>query len=494
MRRIVPLAFVLLLGCDEAETEGPPTDAEPATWVLYGPTPSTKLSPFPSDRYAVADDTTKTGLRVAISTETTGDEFASLYPSIVDQLDELDGFSTVGGVTVHFSGPVDPASFTRAIDDYANADAPLRLIDVDPSSDEFGTARGLTVRYFPQDGEDSEYVLVAQPSEPLRQRTKYLFVVTNQVKDSAGDAIGASEDMAAVLEGEEAGAYEDAVREALDAVGEEQELTSENVVLATLFTTQTVQDKTIGVVDAVRASPAPELDGEVTIGRVGEGEDARVEFLGRFTAPHWLDSDGRFRFQEDGSPVPGTEASLEFSLVFNHGDVTGPRPVVIFAHGMTSSKNMTWDVAEWLSGLGVVVIGIDAPEHGSRLAEGVGGIDIIFRFLGVDGVDEGTFDLARGADNFRQMASDQTQLVRAIKGPIAELDLLPAGAPDGVPDAHRVPGPIVRRAPLLYRARAQSGDPGCRPERRRRGALHGDPRLADLRADPSRPVSQRVER
>ena len=37
---------------------------------IYGAPLETQLVPFPSDRYTVADGSTRTGLRVAISTET----------------------------------------------------------------------------------------------------------------------------------------------------------------------------------------------------------------------------------------------------------------------------------------------------------------------------------------------------------------------------------------------------------------------------------------
>ncbi|MGE3672178.1 MAG: hypothetical protein AB7K71_21080, partial [Polyangiaceae bacterium] len=54
---------------------------------------------------------------------------------------------------------------------------------------------------------------------------------------------------------------------------------------------------------------------------------------------------------------------------------------------------------------------------------------------GFFGIDEATneFDIARARDNFRQMAADQLELVRFIQG-LSELDVLPVGAPDGVPD------------------------------------------------------------
>lgn len=442
MRGTLLLTLLFLAGCQDAKT---PTDGKnqrpaAATRVLYGPPRSTKLTPFPSNRYTRADDASPTGRRLSISADTTGDPLTALYPSITNQLNEQDGFSTSGGITIHFSGAVDPASFMRGSDDYRSTDSPLRLIDVDPSSPERGSTRGLVVRHFaedPYEGHSGDYLLVAQPATPLRQRTKYLFVVTDALKDASGAAVGASDEMALVLDGEPQGAYEQAIQDALGSIREAQALTVDHVALATLFTTQTVQDQTFAMAAALRASPAPSLDGEVTVVQTDEDQpNGRISFRGRFTAPEWRSPiDGRFRFDENGKPVVQSAASLEFQLVFSDRQVSGPRPVVIFAHGLSSSKAMTWDAAGWLADQGVAVIGIDAPGHGSRAPEGSSGsmFDKAFSFFSVD-VDSKTFDLARGKDNFRQMSSDQIQLVRALTGPLATLDLLPHGAPDGVPD------------------------------------------------------------
>lgn len=444
MRQTLLSTLLFLAACGGEPAKAPPDggDQRPAaaTRVLYGPRRSTKLTPFPSNRYTRADGASPTGQRLSISTDTTDDTLPALYPSITNQLNEQDGFSTVGGITIHFSGAVDPASFMRGSDDYRSTDSPLRLIDVDPSSPERGSTRGLVVRYYPEDADDGQsgdYLLVAQPSTPLRQRTTYLFVVTDALKDASGAAVGASDDMALLLDGKQQGAYEESIRDALGSIREAQALTVDHVALASLFTTQTVQDETFAMAAALRTSPAPALDGEVTLAQIDDAQpNGRISFRGHFIAPEWRSAtDGRFRFDESGAPVVQSMASLEFLLVFSDRQQTGPRPVVIFAHGLGSSKAMTWDAAGWLADQGVAVIGIDAPGHGSRAAEGTKGsmLDTAFAFFAVD-FDTRTFNLARGRDNFRQMSSDQVQLVRAITGALKDIDLLPNGAPDGVPD------------------------------------------------------------
>jgi hypothetical protein len=78
------------------------------------------------------------------------------------------------------------------------------------------------------------------------------------------------------------------------------------------------------------------------------------------------------------------------------------------------------------------VIAIDSPDHGSRAQPGSSSAEWIFDFFGLNDAT-GAFDIGQARDNFRQMASDQLELVELIKS-LGTLDLLPAGAPDGVPD------------------------------------------------------------
>jgi dienelactone hydrolase len=431
---------LFLAGCNSEPTStGTPQRPAAATRVLYGPSGSTKLTPFPSNRYTRADASSPTGRRVLVSPETTGDAIVALYPSITDQLNEQDGFSVIGGITVHFSGPIDPALVDRKIEDYLVAGAPLRLIDVDPTSPERGTSRGLVLRYYPDETEDGQgdNVLIAQPSTPLRPRTTYLFVVTDDVKDASGAPVGASEDMAQLLQGEQPGEYERAVQGALEPLVESKTLDPEHIALASLFTTESIHEQTFAMASALRASATPSLEGDLEVAKIADGDgDRRIAFRGRFTAPEWRSAtDGRWHFDAEGAPIVQADTTLEFLMVFSDREVSGPRPVVVFAHGMTSSKDVVWDVADWLADRGAVAIGIDAPLHGSRATDETKGnmFATAFGFFSVD-VESKTFDLTKGRDNFRQMSSDQLQLVRALRGPLGKLDLLPVDAPDGVPD------------------------------------------------------------
>ena len=160
--RAVGLALVLTVlasGCED-EPFVPPIE------VTYDVAARSILSPFPSDRYTVADPASPTGLRVAIDRGSTTDTLVTSFPAMVSQLGELDGFSTIAGVAINFSGALDLRGLTvapnadppvldppRPPSAYESKDAPLALVDVDPSSPERGKLHPLVVRYFEQRAE-----------------------------------------------------------------------------------------------------------------------------------------------------------------------------------------------------------------------------------------------------------------------------------------------------------------------------------------------------
>ena len=69
------LAALVVVACSSGTVNPVPKPIE----ITYGPASMTMLTPYPSDRYTVADASTPTGLRVHI-TGMTGDAFAPTFP------------------------------------------------------------------------------------------------------------------------------------------------------------------------------------------------------------------------------------------------------------------------------------------------------------------------------------------------------------------------------------------------------------------------------
>jgi len=438
------LAALLATACSD------PAPAPPGVVALYGAAKDTALTPYPSDRYTKADASAATGRRVDISGATASDPVITTYQATVDLLNEMDGFSTAGGVVVNFSGPIDAKPLVLAPDaeppllgpildaeEYTKPGSPLLLVDVDPNSPERGRAMGIVPRWFPQPDDGfypDDFTLIAAPARPLRAGTRYAFVVTDALKAADGGAVHRSAEMDALLAGGE-GEYGAEVADALAEIEKSVGVSRENIALATVFTTAGVHAGIEAMSKIARAAPAPALLSPFEVETPAE-PGGRVRFRGVYDTPEYRNATtGKWDF-EGGSPLQQKKVGLEVFLAFSKAEVSGKRPVVIYGHGLGGDKDGTWGTAERLTEIhpnGAAVFGIDSPEHGSRAADpDQNALFAAFRFFGIDDKTQ-SFDIGKARDNFRQMASDQLELVRLIQS-LSTLDLLPVGAPDGEPD------------------------------------------------------------
>jgi hypothetical protein len=424
------ISIVVGAGCSSSgEDFGDPV------YALYGARAETRLTPYPSNRWTRPDPTSKTGLRVDLRPETTNDIFTRdpTFANTVASLDRLDGFSTLGPFIINFSEEIVPEGSERGI----------ALVDVDDVSPSRGRPMPVVTVYYTTTDSDatvSDYTLFVHPAEPLRPRTRYALVVGGEgIQAKSGVRVRATEETRALLqEGGEPGDYAQSVRRALPLVEEATGWKRGGFALATVFTTESVRDVVQALAVERRASPAPRLAAPFTVQQKGTAPDLRVRFVGRYDAPELRrpKPNGTWDVASE-KPVVQSNVALETYLVFSDATKSGPRPIVIFGHGLGDDKDGTWGTAERLAELGVAVIGIDAPEHGSRSDPPTkdGKSDLFQSVTGFFAAnpDTKTFDLEKVRDNFRQMASDQLELVRFINS-LATLDLLPVGAPDGIPD------------------------------------------------------------
>ena len=403
---------------------------------------------YPSDRFTVADAATKTGLRVKLDAETTQDPAVLQFPQTFAQLNALDGFSTISGAFATFSGPLDvrgiavdpkadPPDTTplRDASDYTRPGAPMYLVDSDPRSPERGTLIGLVPKYWGQDKDldyaASDYTLLAQPARPLLPATRYFFVITNALRGKSGAAVTPSADTTRLL-ASSVTPYDRAVADGLGLLKEKVGLPRASVALATSFTTASVTGGVFGMAERARKNPVPALTAPWTVDKPLEA-DGRLRFRATIDVPEYRSATDGLWHSDGAAPKEQARVSLEVFLAFSNATKSGKRPVVIYQHGLGGDKDGTWGTAERLAELGCAVVGIDSPEHGSRAPGGSKDTILwISSFLGVD-LAAKTFDVARAGENFRQMASDQLELVRFL-GALGQLDLLPEGAPDGVPD------------------------------------------------------------
>ncbi len=453
---------LVLSGCgssDDADVDKQPEPKpkpEPATVVaLYDASAKSELHPYPSNRYTREDTSSPTGLRVDITDKNTADEYALASQAALDQLNELDGFSPVGGISLKFSGSFkieglgideydDPPVTGPILDaaEFTNEGSQFYLVNVDPDSKDQGELVGLVPWVFRQKKDDfwlfDEYTAILQPAVPLDGGTTYAFIATRKLTAYDGTPVGASEDMLALLNDPPETDYAEQVQDALPTVEAATGVEVDDIALATVFTVGNVHTELDALASARREAAAPDMSTawSVETPQVTDG-DRRVRFVGSYVSPEYRRPapNGKFEFDDQGVAKPQKDVDLEAFLAFSDGDKSGPRPVVIYGHGLGGDKDGCWGTSERLGPVhenGVAVFAIDSPEHGSRLDGETTLLTSVYSFFGVD-EPTGSFDVGRARDNFRQMAADQFELVRLIKS-LGDLDLLPVGAPDGVPD------------------------------------------------------------
>ena len=404
---LLAVAILGILACDK-DTDDPIYEVpDGATAGRYEPDGG--LTTFPDDLHTVDDSHTLTGLQVLFQPAARDGLAASLPDgfNLLEALEELDGFGTTAGIVLRFSGPLDPAT----VDGQS-----ARLIQLE------GEGAPLEIpAEFEWFEEDASLILV--PLYPLVPATLHAAVVTTDVLDAAGDPIWAAPALRSLLDGtaqEEPltrlhGRYEELL------AATEDWATVERIAAATVFTTQSVFDEDLTVAQALQGL-TPELTSQG--GCQPEGGVIRCEAI--LTAADFLGDDEHLALTPGETPIPQRDYDVPVSFYLPDDGTTGPWPTIIYGHGLGGSRDEGRGFASRLSGLGVAVAAIDAPTHNDHPTN----LDYyellwIFEFFGL-GL-EGTFDVLRLRDHWRQATWDKLQLAAAIR---SEPDLDGDGNPD----------------------------------------------------------------
>lgn len=285
-----------------------------------------------------------------------------------ERLSTLPGFSTTGALLFETTGPVER--------DTALAAGGVRLFRVtdDDVSEVTALERGVFV--------DGSTVWL-RPTLTLEHSSRYAWVVTSAVKAATGTALapqGASsftqltaaltdEDgrsQVLALTDDEAAALEN-TRQTLARVRDhlgDDETFGAAVAFDTLrvpeillsYTDQLVtREVPVTLSDVVDATPF-ERGLYVAMPRV------KTVLTGKMTSLEFLDPYTR-RLRE-GEPVV---SDVEFVFTIPDGAEPGePMPVVLFGHGLLTSRELAYGIADKLASRGYAVFAIDFPLHGER--------------------------------------------------------------------------------------------------------------------------------
>ena len=425
---------------------------------------SPATTPFPSDRFTQVDWTQNTFRRVTLSKPDCAVRVSDCAD--IDVINTLDGFNTQPRVTVPFSGAIDLST--------VNSNT-VFLVNLGDTLSGAGAGHKVGINQVSWDS--AAKTLVVESDELLAEHARYVLVVTDGVRDAAGDAVepgdfgrfrhdmnyGQTKDRALAD-------YRKALIDAENAPG----VPRQHVVALSLFTTQSISADLLKIRAQIQASnPAPAnfmignggsvravfptstLQGIQWSAQTGAAPSFTTSFVptpalnvfpgavasvafGKFSSPDYenaakvIPTTGTLT----GQPVAQGHNDLVFELFLPSGaKPAGGWPVAIFGHGFTDSMyGAPWTVASTFAHSGIATIAISVVGHGfgplgtlNVLRSNAATVVVPSGGRGIDQDGNGTIDSTEGVgavgaltivssrDGLRQTVADLMQLVRQIQ-------------------------------------------------------------------------------
>lgn len=451
---LLRLSALALVAATAAACGGSGEDASDVAVAFSTSNPH--AAPFPSDRYTVADARHLSQRRVALPKSNCSVQVSDCQD--IDELNTLDGFSLVPRFTVPFTGDIDPATVT--------SDSVYLL--------ELSSQRRIGINQIAWD--PPARLLSFKSDELLREHQRYLMVVTERVRDTAGKRLGTgawveAASGLAIGRDSEGGDYREALRQALALAP----AGAGRPVAASLFTTQTATAGLAAMATAVKARTAAGID--FMVGSQGgaatralfdiaqlqsgnfrrqtgtapqftdnalrlsalqlvPGAVAQVGF-GRYASPTYMDANVRIAPNGTaGTPQLLGETSVAVQIFVPSGTKpAGGWPVVLFGHGFGGNMHdAPWAIASVLASYGLATASIHVVGHGGgtqgtlelSLAGG-GQVRVAAPGRGVDINGDGQIAATEGStppapygvigarDALRQTVVDLVELARRFK-------------------------------------------------------------------------------
>ncbi|MGH0033667.1 MAG: hypothetical protein ACQGVK_01425 [Myxococcota bacterium] len=409
--------------------------AGPAFQAVYDRRDRDRPLPFPDDFFLVDDGSTVTGLRPQVTLPATGGTAGTLIKNLARVAEAgADGWSPIGPISVELSAAPDPASLP--LDRAATLDprSTIALVDMTPGSAHYGERVPFKViprsDSFPP--EPVSHNLVMSPGIALEPEGQYGLVVTDRVLDGAGEPLGRSAFFEAVVgppipgEAAEVARARPLAEEVLSLARSLSPLPipRDDVVLAVKLSIRST-DHFVDDGLKMRADVAA-ADPDVRITSVESGSGNVAAFVeGTFDVPDWLPGIYLNR-GADGLPEPDGSRTIEFVLALPPAAAgEGRAPVVMYQHGSPGSaqSEVPGAAERFLAEAGFAVAGFtDTPNRVAPTTD-----ELTFAILANVLIN------GEAPDYYLVTYGEQLGFLRALQA-LADLDVLPLGAPDGVPD------------------------------------------------------------
>jgi pimeloyl-ACP methyl ester carboxylesterase len=340
--------------------------------------PPVDVGPYPNDLY------NPTGTKLDVPQRITSPLAAAL--------NTLDGFSTTAVISAPFNGPVDAATLVPF--DPLAAPTGAESVFVLNATQGVPLVPGVDydVRISSAAGTGGGLVEIV-PLKPLAPRTRYVFILTNGIKSTAGVAAGADTVFGAVRDAHLAGLTSvpgtpqldplfPAIAPLLTTATTTLGLPGNSVVVAWSMLTQSIANVLEVIEQTATARTAVLNAAGITTAQLGVGLPGLASiYTGFIQVPYYGDpATPLASFWVNAQLMPPTGADpaplarvaqqripLLATLPSPASGQTQPAsgwPVVIFQHGITLNRTVMFAVADAFAQAGFAVVAIDLPLHG----------------------------------------------------------------------------------------------------------------------------------
>ncbi|MGH0037141.1 MAG: dockerin type I repeat-containing protein [Myxococcota bacterium] len=454
-------------------------DAADAPRVVYDRDDASLLAPVPDDFYLAPDAATLTGWRLDVPAPDRPNDVRGLLQNIIDDIGPVDGWSPLAPLVVELEAAPDPASLPRTAAESLDPLASVGLFDLTPGSPTHGQRIPFELKIRADDitGKPTRHSLVIFPSIPLPPAGRVGLVIGRRMQAGAAIPFAPSPFMAGALGLPTASETAATARvralagEVLAGIAAQAPvpLPPEDVALALRISVRST-DSFVDDLLAMKAQAQALPPQGFVIDRIEEApfEHAAAVIEGRWFAPDWRDGLKLAR-DADGAPVITGSLEVPFVLALPEAALDGPVPITMYQHGNPgSSREVRSQSARFSAADGFAVLGFtDTLNREVGMDAGAQTLAIFANLLLGAGI----------ADFWSQTYGEQMAFLELLLS-LGDLDLLPLGAPDGVPD-------LDVGAPLTYVGISQGGNHGqafmaYAPEIRAGALVTGGTRLAEI--------------
>lgn len=411
--------------------------------VRYDRGATRPVAPYPDDYFLVDDPATATGARLDVPATGGPTDVQFLFDTLRVETNRLDGFSPIAHFVLELSDAPDTDSLPATPEESLDPLASVALLDLAG-----GEALGRRIPFRLEARTDVSVIgvvshsLLVFPSIPLSPEGRYGLVVTRRARISPERPLAPSAFFTQALAAPEPGEspalakVRTLVGDVLDAAAAAAlPILPDDVALAvriSIRSTDRIPDDLRAVKAQVLAASPPAFQITKVTAETSAGSDVAAIVEGTWQAPDWR-SNGFFVRDGAGVPVRQATRSVPFVLALPKAALSAPVPITLYQHGNPGSaeREVPSQARRTSARSGFAVIGFTdplnrevAPTETDTVAKITAQVFAIFLPL---------TQAQRVPDYWVQTNAEQLAFLRMLST-LGSLDVLPVGAPDGIPD------------------------------------------------------------